>query len=710
MTDLFGSFKKKMLFESKDLIRRDLSESKGFAMALCIYLVTFKSNENSFLENKEAIIKASENMAYAEFLKPIRDLAKNWDINIATALEDYLDELTDLSITLDGGASKLNFAEAALLIQGTSVVYAKKVEYLYTLVYKTLEALTNKKKKEEEGKEGKEGAPQEDELVFDVELNFLLLDDMISEGKNITLMDEDVDAIDNWEHEDVEFGRGRSARRTSGMSNRRLSNASAISKGSAALNASLVADIGSSGLRLMTSDVDGQGAILLPGSNAFKTDDDEDYNDEDGFNDVGDDDDLEGFDIGDDFQGNDFHDDNNNNNNRSLINASTISAVSDTLGNIETLDNNTSTVSSKSNAKSHNDPWTFANPNSAGTAKPKPLVAGKTYTLPPGLVNDALVQDTSALNESTESGNTSINKSSFVVEEEDLTLKGLAYGKEFTYVAESIKKVAAKRKKSRNAGGRGFAYPKRAARIVEEDDNDDDGFDNNNDYDDDNGGDFQGNDERDSHRMERKVPLQNKNIDGDQFEEMFGGRGNNQEEKRYGSNPMDETMYEERFEALCKAHLRAFAAGAERYAAESQLSKRVTDWSGKLKPVLDSEEEREAFDIHKTGQVVLDVVDQEMDKRKGMGKNFSGDLNVVDFQTICDGKEQYDVCRLFLASLMLANAGNVSLGGMGKVEGKIANELTVEFHGNSVISLPMNEYQAPSVAEQRAVGAENMVA
>jgi hypothetical protein len=32
-------------------------------------LVTFKSNENSFLENKEAIIKASENMTYSEFLK-----------------------------------------------------------------------------------------------------------------------------------------------------------------------------------------------------------------------------------------------------------------------------------------------------------------------------------------------------------------------------------------------------------------------------------------------------------------------------------------------------------------------------------------------------------------------------------------------------------------------------------------------------------------
>ena len=131
------------------------------------------------------------------------------------------------------------------------------------------------------------------------QLNFLLLDDAITEGnsKTINLQDEDVDAITSWDHDDVEFGRGahRPNRRTSGMSNRRLSNASAISKGSQALNASLVADIGASGLRLMSSDVDRSGALLLPGSNAFGQDDEGDEYD------VGNEDDLEdGFDMGDD--------------------------------------------------------------------------------------------------------------------------------------------------------------------------------------------------------------------------------------------------------------------------------------------------------------------------------------------------------------------------------------------------------------------------
>ena len=39
----------------------------------------------------------------------------------------------------------MNFAEAALLIQGSACIYRKKVEYLYALVYQTLDLLASKK-------------------------------------------------------------------------------------------------------------------------------------------------------------------------------------------------------------------------------------------------------------------------------------------------------------------------------------------------------------------------------------------------------------------------------------------------------------------------------------------------------------------------------------------------------------------------------------
>jgi condensin-2 complex subunit H2 len=55
---------------------------------------------------------------FSYLLQPIRDLAANWDINIAGELEEYLEELENLSFTIEGCAGpSLNFAEAALLIQ-----------------------------------------------------------------------------------------------------------------------------------------------------------------------------------------------------------------------------------------------------------------------------------------------------------------------------------------------------------------------------------------------------------------------------------------------------------------------------------------------------------------------------------------------------------------------------------------------------------------
>jgi Condensin II complex subunit CAP-H2 or CNDH2, N-terminal len=55
---------------------------------------------------------------FSHLLQPIRDLAANWDINIAGELEEYLEELESLTFAVEGCAGPaLNFAEAALLIQ-----------------------------------------------------------------------------------------------------------------------------------------------------------------------------------------------------------------------------------------------------------------------------------------------------------------------------------------------------------------------------------------------------------------------------------------------------------------------------------------------------------------------------------------------------------------------------------------------------------------
>ncbi|KIZ05576.1 hypothetical protein MNEG_2383 [Monoraphidium neglectum] len=54
---------------------------------------------------------------FAYLLQPIRDLAANWDIDIAAELEEYLEELEGISFAIEDCGPSLNFAEAALLIQ-----------------------------------------------------------------------------------------------------------------------------------------------------------------------------------------------------------------------------------------------------------------------------------------------------------------------------------------------------------------------------------------------------------------------------------------------------------------------------------------------------------------------------------------------------------------------------------------------------------------
>ena len=84
---------------------------------------------------------------FANFILPIRDLAAKWDIDIAASLEDYLDELEAIKVSLKG--DKMNmFAEAALVIQGSTAVYSRKVEYLHALVLQALELVSQQKANE----------------------------------------------------------------------------------------------------------------------------------------------------------------------------------------------------------------------------------------------------------------------------------------------------------------------------------------------------------------------------------------------------------------------------------------------------------------------------------------------------------------------------------------------------------------------------------
>jgi condensin-2 complex subunit H2 len=42
-----------------------------------------------------------------------------------------MDDLAQVTVTFDGGTTTVNFAQAALVLQGTTAVYCKKVDFLW---------------------------------------------------------------------------------------------------------------------------------------------------------------------------------------------------------------------------------------------------------------------------------------------------------------------------------------------------------------------------------------------------------------------------------------------------------------------------------------------------------------------------------------------------------------------------------------------------
>ncbi|XP_050436650.1 condensin-2 complex subunit H2-like isoform X2 [Adelges cooleyi] len=78
-----------------------------------------------------------------------------------------------------------------------------------------------------------------------------------------------------------------------------------------------------------------------------------------------------------------------------------------------------------------------------------------------------------------------------------------------------------------------------------------------------------------------------------------------------------------------------------------EMRKRVQAWHDNLRPILEDEERRTAFDIHEYGTRILDCFEE-----KGVKKSF---------EQLVSGQMQGEVARYFLSSLMLANTYNLSI-------------------------------------------------
>ena len=103
------------------------------------------------------------------------------------------------------------------------------------------------------------------------------------------------------------------------------------------------------------------------------------------------------------------------------------------------------------------------------------------------------------------------------------------------------------------------------------------------------------------------------------------------------------------------------------YAAETKLTKRVGVWQAGLAPLLDEQERRPEFDIHSYGRKILEKISNKVEQNQSVRKRIStGEKKLestsIEFSTIvAEDGEDYEVCRLFLSTLMLCNCGNVAV-------------------------------------------------
>lgn len=147
------------------------------------------------MEDGSGGVEGSTSAGRFPILQANRDPESNWEVDVAKSLEEYLLKICSGEISGEDGAYNFNFAEAALLLQGSVQVYSRKVEYLYSLVLHALEFLSqnNKQDQHEKGSaETNESGPsttanKEDDI-------FAGLDDVPAESR--TTLDNNLDRDD----------------------------------------------------------------------------------------------------------------------------------------------------------------------------------------------------------------------------------------------------------------------------------------------------------------------------------------------------------------------------------------------------------------------------------------------------------------------------------------------------------------------------------
>eukprot|EP00536_Pseudo-nitzschia_multiseries_P013881 jgi/Psemu1/298576/fgenesh1_pm.628_\ len=735
-------------------------------------------------------------------LQPLRDLARNWDVDVASCLEEYLQELAgihpqQLQRIAEGASGNNpnattdnevpNFAHAALILQNSSNVYSRKVEYLYSLVYKALDEFFQASKATSSSnrnlRKSKAVDVDVDEFFeFDPHECFLLLDDVVPEDltpthRKINLKEEEEE---NEEARNKMSSVGCCAPGSANNRSQNNNNITRLSLGGLSVTRmernnsftngnissqqqqrALLGILNNGSLRLMSGhcDVRDDGVLLMPGSQCANSKNRNRNNFGDVINDCDSSlngrlhhatscisqaedgmdsgprnlfdnsyivDDCEHHDDGPGFIMNDAFDDDGDSNMASVDAKETQEgtcalAPSQFSSTKRVAFADSVEADLKNNYKRQHmkkkDLWQLLDPHYVGDSSytPKALKRGKTYRLPSEILEPpsecvtgssttrstrperrSIIQPTLRPSLAIENFRVAMGKQ--LEPSQKISFRGLAYGDEFLYIAkENARLKAAKRREQRKQ------EQHMSTAVVHEREEKTGNTDNNSnkDYDDiydhdDNGGGFDfggGENDYDDENYHNQTVGNSGLVD---LEDAFSNRHTNEEDMIQHQD----SSYGQSFEELCRAHIQAFAKSAEKFALTTKLTERISYWQAHLAPILEEEERKASFDIHQYSEMLLksSIETAQENKRKSMDRNHEvpekesphKNCNSVEFRSVAQGCSQSDICRLFLASLSLANSGNLQIE-----EGTLDYRFEVL---SSKVDRPMETYRAPSTA------------
>lgn len=634
---------------------------------------------------------------FAHLLQPIRDLAQNWEIDIASLLADYLEEIDKIAITFDGGVTTMNFAEAALLIQGSASIYSKKIEYLYALVYQTLNLLASNKQMEQ-GLSVDEAGRDKD-TTFDKHKrkgeDFLALDD-IKQGR-IDLGDAEMTSKPVATLPRAPFA-------LIPLSEAEKKNNALLSRSGDLLGSRKDFRMNTctchcSGALLMDyADLALIPRVLTPPPQVLLAEDDAMRHGEPAEGQIlwAEDDPVDRSMVMDVPQP--VLEDPNE------LDATFPSPAKETAA--ETGDapapqreRRTRMAAQQTNAPPTRDPWEVLDPHETSSqAESKAFRRGRPFRVPAVLSKKASSKKrghdgdkgeedaVSSLMPLMEFCRLAFHSQSSRFPTNFLKAPSFADFEELFWAEQKRRRQLMRKERELRQ-----AMMSRDDEVY--------AYDDDKEYSDDEDNPhvaFQpGMSDIGATTAQASAHVGPAGGDGDEVDDDggFADEGGVFSDLAQSTQPTDgipPIMIDDNalsqfvvssYEDLVRQHVEGFITSANQYLKESDLARRVREWEEKIKPVLDEEETHPPYDIHAYGWQVL------------QGFQDSENTEKVDFARIASGKQQFEVCRLFLASLQLANNRNVDIV-CGSDD---RNSMQMRLLQTEQIHTKLEQYQAPSL-------------